>query len=99
MYDIEKIRRRRAIKIIITDIFLACCVLTIAFVLIAAVAGWRINPDFSVEQNGLVSVHTKPTDAKVIIDGKEQYQKTNMSKMLSGGKHTAKSHYGNFEHQ
>ncbi len=90
MYDIEKIRRRRAIKVIITDIFLACCVLTIAFVLIAAVAGWRINPDFSVEQNGLVSVHTKPTDAKVIIDGKEQYQKTNMSKMLSGGKHTVR---------
>ena len=90
MYDIEKIRRRRAIKVIITDIFLACCVLTIAFILIAAVAGWRINPDFTVEQNGLVSVHTKPTDAKVIIDDKEQYQRTNMSKMLSGGKHTVR---------
>ena len=90
MYDIEKIRRRRAIKVIITDIFLACCVLAISFILIAAVAGWRINSDFSVEQNGLVSVHTKPTDATVFIDGKEQYQRTNMSKMLSGGKHTVK---------
>ena len=90
MYDIEKIRRRRAIKVIITDIFLACCVLAISFILIAAVAGWRINSDFSVEQNGLVSIHTKPTEATVIIDGTDQYQKTNMSKMLSGGKHTVR---------
>lgn len=90
MYDIEQIRRRRAIKVIITDIFLACCVLFISFVLVAAVAGWHINPDFTVEQNGLVSVHTKPTDATVIIDGEAQYQKTNMSKMLSGGKHTVR---------
>lgn len=90
MYDIEKIRRRRAIKVIVTDIFISCCVLAISFVLIAAVAGWRINPDFSVEQNGLVSVHTRPTDATVFIDDKEQYQKTNMSKMLSGGKHTVR---------
>lgn len=89
-YDIEKIRRKRAIKVIITDIFLACCVLFISFILIAAVAGWRINSDFQIEQNGLVSVHSKPVDATVIIDGKPQYQKTNMSKMLPGGKHTVK---------
>ena len=87
MDDIEKLRRKRAIKVILTDIFMACSVIAIVFILVAAVAGWRINSDFTVEQNGLVSIKTKPTGASVIIDGENQFQNTNMSKMLSGGEH------------
>lgn len=87
MDDIETIRRKRTIKVLITDIFMACSVAAIVFVLVAVVAGWRINSDFTVEQNGLVSIKTKPSGATVFIDGEEQFQSTNMSKMLPGGEH------------
>ena len=87
MDDIERLRRRRTIKVLITDLFMATSVVAIVIILVAAVAGWRINSDFTVEQNGLVSIKTKPTGANVIIDDEPLYQTTNMSKMLSGGKH------------
>lgn len=87
MDDIEELRRKRAIKVIITDIFMAISVIAIVFVLIAVVAGWRINSDLTFEQNGLVSIKTKPVGATVIIDGKKETTNTDMSKMLPGGKH------------
>ena len=87
MDDIETIRRRRAIKVIITDIIMAVSVVAIVAILVAAVAGWRINSDFTVEQNGLLSVKTFPAGAKIIVDDKELEQVSNFSKMLSGGKH------------
>ena len=91
MYDIEKIRKRRMIKIIITDIIIACCVLAVSAILIAVVAGWRVNSNLTVEQNGIVSVHTKPTNAKVYFDdNNEDFLTTNTSKMLSSGKHTVR---------
>ena len=90
MYDIEKIRKRRMAKIIFTDIIIAACVLVVSGFLIAVVAGWRVNSDLSVEQNGIVSVHTKPTNAKVYFDNNKEFLTSNTSKMLSGGKHTVR---------
>ncbi len=87
MDDIETLRRKRAIKVVLTDLFMAFSVIAIVIILVAAVAGWRINSDFTVEQNGLVSIKTHPTGAKVIIDGKEDFQNTNTRIMLSGGEH------------
>lgn len=87
MDDIETLRKKRAIKVIITDLFMAFSVVAIVIILVAAVAGWRINSDFTVEQNGLVSIKTHPTGAKVIIDGKEDFQVTNTRIMLPGGEH------------
>lgn len=87
MDDIEEIRKKRAIKVILTDLFMAFSVIAIVLILIAAVAGWRINSNFTFEQTGLVSIKTKPTGASVIIDGKKENSTTDMSKMLSGGKH------------
>ena len=87
MDDIERLRRKRAIKVLLTDLFMAVSVIGIVFVLVMAVAGWRINKDFQIEQNGLVSIKTKPTGATVIIDDEKEFQATNMSRMLPGGKH------------
>lgn len=87
MDDIEILRRKRAIKVILTDIFMALSVVAIVFILVAAVAGWRINSDLSFEQNGLVSLRTKPTGAEITIDGKKESSLTNTSKMLPGGTH------------
>ena len=87
MDDIEELRKKRAIKVILTDIFMAVSVVMIVLILIAVVAGWRINSDLTFEQNGLVSVKTKPTGASVIIDGKKETAVSDTSKMLSGGMH------------
>ena len=85
--DIEKIRRKRAIKVLITDLFMATSVVGIVFVLVMAVAGWRINSNFEIEQNGLVSIKTHPAGATVFIDKKKEFQASNMSRMLPSGKH------------
>lgn len=85
--DIEKIRKRRAIKVVITDIIMATSVVIISIILVAVVTGWRINKDFTIEQNGLVSIRTNPTGVSVIIDDEKQSQTTNMTKMLRGGEH------------
>lgn len=87
MEDIDLIRKKRAIKILISDFFMAAAVITIVMVLTAVVNGWRINSNFIVEQNGLVSIRTKPTGATVFIDGKKESQFSNFSKMLPEGKH------------
>ena len=83
MEDIDLIRKKRAIKILISDFFMAAAVITIVMILTAVVNGWRINSNFIVEQNGLVSIRTKPTGATVFIDGKKESQFSNFSKMLS----------------
>ncbi len=87
MDDIDTLRKKRAIKVITTDIFMAVSVVLIVFILVAAVAGWRINSDFTVEQNGLVSIKTRPNGAKIIIDEKDNNQSTNARIMLPGGEH------------
>lgn len=95
--DIDEIRRKRAIKVIITDIIMAATVIVVIGILVAAVAGWRINKDFTVEQKGLLSVRSIPESASVIIDGELQHQTTNMSKMLSEGKHKVRLEKDGYE--
>ncbi|MBQ2638825.1 PEGA domain-containing protein [Candidatus Saccharibacteria bacterium] len=85
--DIEKIRKRRTIKVLIVDLIMAISVVIIVAILVAVVAGWRISADFTVEQNGLVSIKTKPTGATVFIDDEKHPQVSNTSKMLTGGEH------------
>ena len=85
--DIEKIRRKRAVKVLVVDLIMTISVVVIVSILVAVVAGWRIGSDFTVEQNGLVSIKTVPTGVDVIIDDEKQFQATNMSKMLTGGEH------------
>lgn len=87
MDDIDLIRRKRAIKVIVSDLIMAVSVVAIVAILTAVVNGWRINSDFTVEQNGLISIRTQPTGATVFIDGKKQNQTTNFSKLFSEGKH------------
>ncbi len=87
MDDLEELRRKRAIKVVLTDIFMALSVVAIVCILVAVVAGWRINSDFSIQQNGLAAIKTSPAGAKIIIDGDEQSLQTNARIMLPGGEH------------
>ena len=85
--DLDREKRRQAIHVIISDSLIAFFVVVIVVVLLAIVIGYRINSDFSLEQNGLVQLQTVPSDATVIIDGETELGHTKLSKMLPGGEH------------
>lgn len=85
--DLDREKRRQAIHVIISDSLIAFFVVVIVVVLLAIVIGYRINSDFSLEQNGLVQLQTVPSNATVIIDGETELGHTKLSKMLPGGEH------------
>ena len=85
--DLDREKRRQAIHVIISDSLIAFFVVVIVVVLLAIVIGYRINSDFSLEQNGLVQIQTVPSDASVMIDGNTELAHTRLSKMLPGGEH------------
>lgn len=85
--DLDREKRRQAIHVIISDSLIAFFVVVIVVVLLAIVIGYRINSDFSLEQNGLVQLQTVPSDATVMIDGGTEMAHTRLSKMLPGGEH------------
>lgn len=78
---------------------MALSVVAIVFVLVAAVAGWTVNTtDFTIEQNGLISFKTNPTDAMVFIDEKRERSLTNFQRLLSGGEHKVVIQKDGYEH-
>lgn len=85
--NIDKIRKQRMIKVLLTDLIMVLAVLVIVYILVAIVAGWRVSSDLTVEQNGRISIRSFPSGAKVIIDDEEQFQPTKMERMLTAGKH------------
>jgi|GEM_PF-254207 len=85
--DIERERRVRNIRVILVDILMVLSMVAIVVILIGLLAGYRISSDLTVQQNGLISIHTQPTGADVIIDGEQEFMPSNLSKMLSGGTH------------
>lgn len=88
MDDLETLQKRRAIKVILTDIFMGLSVVAIVCILVAAVAGWRINSDLTIQQNGLVSIKTEPASGKILIDGSDdQHLISNARVMLPSGEH------------
>ena len=89
--DLDREKRRQAIHVIISDSLIAFFVVVIVVVLLAIVIGYRINSDFSLEQNGLVQLQTVPSNATVIIDGETELGHTKLSKMLPGGPKTVRA--------
>ena len=85
--DIEKRKRNKLIKIIFVDIIMSLAVVGLVFVLVAIVEGWRLGSNLKLEQNGMAQIESLPTGAKVVIDGKQDFNETNISKLLSAGEH------------
>ncbi len=87
MDEFEKAKRIRFIKTILIDIFFGVSVIILFIILILAVKGWRLNSNFHIEQNGLLSIHAFPRDARISVDNKSETTVANFSKMLSSGEH------------
>jgi len=85
--DIDKRKRNRMIRVIFVDIIMSLAVVALVFVLVAIVEGWRLSSNLKLEQNGMAQIESLPTGAKVIIDGRQDFNETNISKLLPAGEH------------
>ena len=85
--DIDRRKRNRMIRVIFVDIIMSLAVVALVFVLVAIVEGWRLSSNLKLEQNGMAQIESLPTGAKVIIDGKQDFNETNISKLLPAGEH------------
>lgn len=88
--DIEKRKRNRMIRLIVTEVVMVVAIVLIVGVLVAVANGWRLNKNLGVEQNGLVQINSLPNGATIEIDGETLFAKTDASKMLMSGKHLVK---------
>ena len=87
--DIDRIKRRQSLKIIISESIMVLIVALTVIILAFVVSGYWFNADFQLERQGLLQVYSVPTGASVEIDGESSWlQRTNTSKVLSSGKHT-----------
>lgn len=85
-----KKKKIRAVRVVMTNIFMGVSVVVIVTVLTLIAMGYTFNKDWELKQSGLIQVSSWPSDAIVEIDGGTQSDRTEMSKMLSAGEHRLK---------
>lgn len=83
----KKIRNAR---IIATDIFMLIAVIAIVFIMMLIAMGFSFTDNGRIEQSGLVEISSRPSSAKVTIDGKELFSTTEVNKLLTTGSHDIK---------
>jgi len=86
--DFEEKRKRQKIRVIIAEIGMVMAVAAIVVVSTLAAMGFVISGNGSIEQSGLMQLHTLPTGANVKIDGAAVFGRTNLSRTLSAGEHS-----------
>lgn len=85
--DFEEKRKRQMIRVIIAEIGMVIAIAAIVVVSTLAAMGFVISSNGSIEQSGLMQLHTLPTGASVKIDGNAIFSRTNFSRTLSAGEH------------
>ncbi len=88
--DFEERRKRQRIRVFVTEILMFFAVIAIVVVATLISMGFFVSSDGSIEQAGLLQVHSLPTGATVEIDGETIFPRTNLSRTLAVGKHTVK---------
>lgn len=88
--DFEEKQKRQTIRVIIAEIFMVLAIVIIVVVSTLAAMGFMISSNGSIEQSGLLQLHTLPTGANVDIDGVAIFGRTNLSRTLSAGEHSLK---------
>lgn len=86
----NKSKKIRNARIIATDIFMFIAVVAIVFLMMLIAMGFKFNDEGNLEQSGLLQLSSRPSSAKVSIDGKELLMPTEISKLLSIGDHDVK---------
>ena len=98
--DRKRAKKIRNARVIMTNIFMGLSVVAIVFVLMLFAMGFSFNENGSLEQSGLLQISSHPSGATVEIDGKSQFGRTTINKMLSSGEHhirITKSGYDTWE--
>ena len=85
-----KTRKIRNARIIATDIFMLIAVIAIVFIMMLIAMGFSFTDNGRIEQSGLVEISSRPSSAKVTIDGKELFSATEVNKLLETGSHDIK---------
>ncbi len=75
------------IRVIIAEVGMVLSVAAIVVVSVLAAMGFMISSNGSIEQSGLVQLHTLPTGASVKVDGNAIFARTNLSRTLTAGTH------------
>ena len=88
MEELQERRRRRAIRVAITETFMAISVVFLVAILTLIVMGYGFGKDLEVERSGMLQLNSSPSGATVTIDDDTLLARTNLSRTLSSGEHT-----------
>lgn len=83
-------KRRQFIKVVIAEIGMVVSVILIVVVAVLASMGFFVSSNGTIEQNGMIQIHSLPTGASVELDGSVLFSRTNLSRTLIGGEHSLK---------
>lgn len=92
-----KTKKIRNARIIATDIFMLIAVIAIVFIMTLIAMGFSFTDNGRIEQSGLVEISSRPSSAKVAIDGKELFSTTEVNKLLATGSHDIKITKTNYD--
>lgn len=85
------------IKVILAEAAMLVAVVVIVVVATLAAMGFFVSSDGSIEQSGLVQIHSMPTGASVTIDGDTLFSRTNLSRTVAEGEHAVKITRENYD--
>lgn len=86
----KQFRRRQAIKVFLAEAGMVVSVIAIVIVATLAAMGFFVTREGTIEQSGLVQIHSLPTGATTEVDGNVLFSRTNLSKSLAAGEHQIK---------
>lgn len=89
-FDHDEKRRRQFIKVVIAELAMVIAVIAIVIVATLASMGFFVNSEWTIEQSGLLQLHSLPTGASVELDGETLFFRTNLSRTMAEGDHTLK---------
>ena len=87
--EIKNRRRKRAIKVFITEGFMVIAIICLVVLTTMVATGYNVKPsdDGLIERTGLVAIQSLPTGANITIDGDDVFGWTNLSRSMTQGEH------------
>lgn len=86
--EIKNRRKKRAIKVAITEGLMVVAVILMVAVTTLLAIGYNVNPkEGTVERAGLVQIQSIPSGANVVLDGDAIFGWTNLSRSMNEGEH------------
>lgn len=88
--DRERQRKRQFVKVLIAEIGMVLSVLAIVVLATLSAMGFFVSKNGTIEQSGLVQIHSIPTGASVDVDGNTLFPRTNLSRSMAAGEYEIK---------